>query len=112
MSDDEADDMLLIGAGLAGLAGLGFLAWRGFEKRRTFQERLAQELASLHVGLVFPDLGFLADGRHAWNLTVEVPGWGVETLFAPLEKGSDPYADSTVQDLARRVGAWLHSRAA
>jgi hypothetical protein len=62
------------------------------------------------VRLVYSDLWLLADGRHAWNLTVEVPGWGAEALFAPSSGG--PIRTATLHDLARRVGAWLHGRAA
>jgi hypothetical protein len=105
----DVGEKILLGAGIA---GFGYLAWKGLEKRRTFPDRLAQELASMNVRLIYPDLGFLADGRHAWNLTVEVPGWGAETLFAPIERGADPYEDTTIQDLVRRVGAWLRVQAA
>lgn len=102
MSDET--DKLLLGAGLA---GLGYLAWKSHEKRKAFQEQLAQSLGACAIKLVYPDLGFLPDGRHVWHLTVEVPGGGAVTLRSPLLPGADPYGPDTVGDLVRRVGVWL-----
>ena len=100
-----ADELekLLVGAGIA---GVGYLAWKGYEKRRNFQDQLAEGLATVGVRLVYPDLGYLPDGRHVWHLTIEGPR-GAVTLFSPLTPGADPYSESTVTDLVRRVGHWL-----
>lgn len=76
------------------------------EKWRAFQDRLREELAELGVKLVWPDLGFLPDGRHVWHLTVEVPR-GAVTLYSPLPPGVDPYASTTITDLVRPVRVWL-----
>lgn len=100
MVDDT--DNLLLGAGV----GLGHLAWRIYEKRNAFKEQLEGGLAAVGVRLVYPDLGYLPDGRHVWHLTIEGPR-GAVTLFSPLTPGADPYAPATVSDLVRRVGDWL-----
>jgi hypothetical protein len=101
------EDKLLIGAGIL---GLGFLAWKAYEKRKEFQERLKQGLSVFGVNLVYPDLGFLPDGRHVWHLTIDGPG-GAVTLNSPLHPGTDPYALSTADDLAMRVHNWIVSAA-
>lgn len=98
---DETDNLLL-GAGV----GFGSLAWKIYEKRNAFKEQLEEGLATVGVRLVYPDLGYLPDGRHVWHLTIEGPR-GAVTLFSPLTPGADPYAPATVSDLVRRVGNWL-----
>lgn len=99
---DETDNLLLG----AGVVGLGYLAWKSYQKRNAFTEQLEEGLATVGIRLVYPDLGYLPDGRHVWHLTVEGPR-GAVTLFSPLTPGADPYAPATVSDLVRRVGNWL-----
>jgi hypothetical protein len=108
MSEDLAGN-LLIGAGLA---GLGYLAWRSYDKRKAFRDLLTQELAAQFVTLTYADLGLLPDGRHAWHLTLMVPQWGTQTVKAALAPGVDPYGDSTRQDLVHRVRHWVQTQAA
>ena len=93
--------------GLLGL-GLGVLAmtYQDNEQRReAFLERLAASLRTHGLAYASATFGRAAGNQPVWRVTLHTPDGGVRTTRVLLAEGTEPYAETTCDQVVARVVA-------
>lgn len=86
--------------------GLGVLAmaYQDNEQRReAFLERLAARLRAHGLAYVSATFGRAAGNQPVWRVTLRTPDGGVRTHRVLLAQGTEPYADTTCDQVVTRV---------
>jgi hypothetical protein len=98
---NSAQGGVLLAFGLGALVGAA-LSGGTIDRRAASLRRIGDGLAIAGIKVINGEVGRDRD-RSIWVLTVEVPGRGVLTFNAPLDRGQDPHAISTCDAVAERV---------
>lgn len=88
--------------------GLGLLAMtyqNNEQRRQAFLERLAAGLRAHELAYASATFGRAAGNQPVWRVTLHTPDGGVRTHRVLLADGTEPYADTTCDQVVARVAA-------
>jgi len=96
-----------VGTGLA-LVGVGVVAMayqNNEERREKFLERLAAGLRERGLAYASATFGRAAGNQPVWRVTLHTSEGGVQTVRILLPGGTEPYAETTCEQVVARVVA-------
>ncbi|XXT22057.1 hypothetical protein WME94_10910 [Sorangium sp. So ce429] len=103
----EKDDFaaLLVAGGLLGLGVLAMTYQDNEQRRQAFLGRLAAGLQAHGLAYASATFGRAAGNQPVWRVTLHTRDGGVRTHRVLLAEGTQPYAESTCDQVVARVVA-------
>ncbi|MCK6514542.1 hypothetical protein L6R46_05750 [Myxococcota bacterium] len=98
-TNDDTNKALL----LAGLIGLGAMAYTSNQRKRAFESSLRDQLQGAGIEFISAELGRGPSNEPVWMVTLTHPFHGLQRYSASFEPADEPYGTQTLNSLVRRI---------
>lgn len=98
-TNDDMNKALL----LAGLIGLGAMAYTSNQRRREFESKLREQLQAVGIEFISAELGRGPSNEPVWMVTLTHPFHGLQRYSASFAPQDEPYGIQTLKSLVNRI---------